>query len=106
MPTINLLRIGEILVKVALFGVIVRIIIEFALEFRRILGELLNRMGFSMDSMNGVNLGCVGEKIGFTDFLNTLLSTGFIAMGTLISGTILIMGYVYTLKIYRLAMRI
>lgn len=106
MPVFNLVRIGEILIKVTIFSFILRVIVDFALDFRQILGELLNKMGLSLDSVNGVNLGCVGEKLGFTDFLNALMSTTYISMGVLISGTISILGFVYTIKIYRFAMRI
>ena len=106
MPNIDLVEILKITFKLIVIGLLFSLFIGYIVDIRDILGDLLIEIGASTSSLNGVDLGCVGDKLGFKDFLNTLVDSVFIAGNFLLSGVATIFGFKYGIELYKFLIKI
>jgi len=104
MPNIDLVEILKITFKMILVGLFLALTYSYIAELRNIIGELLTTMGVSSSGLNGMDLGCIGEKLGLKDFLNSLTNTVFIAGHFLLSAVATIFGFKFGFIFYRYLM--
>jgi len=67
---------------------------------------LLTKLGLSTSGLNGLNLGCVGDKLGLVDFLNALMDSVFIGGDFLLSGVATIFSFKYGIVVYRFLIKL
>ncbi len=98
MPTINLTRILEIALKIAIFGAFVTFFVSYIGDFTVLLSNIVNKI--TMGNIDNLNLGCFAEKIGMVSFINSLFIIAYNAVGVYISALLSVLVYRFVLKIY------
>jgi len=108
MPVINLTRVLEIALKIALFSIFAYFLITSINNFTTLLMDLVSHISSngSAVSANGLNLGCVAEKIGLVAFLNSLFIIVYNAIGLYISASMSVIVFKFTSKAYTVALKL
>ena len=102
MPVFSLVEIAKLTGKILVFAFMLTILKNFSVEILDVIRTVITSM--LPDSLNGLNLGFFANAIGLVDFLNTLLSSLYVAGGIFISGLISIIVFKYSIKAYTLLM--
>jgi hypothetical protein len=100
MPVFSPLEIIRITIKLALIATVIAILFNFSSEFKDIATNLLGKIGLSMNSVDGLDLGWFAGAIGLTLFLNTLMGNVVTAGHVLVGAVIAIFIFKYSVQIY------
>jgi len=110
MPIINLTRLFEFIAKLALFGFFSYFLVSSINSFTDLFVTIVSYMGSGANgvssSVNGLDLGCIAEKIGLVTFLNTLFIIVYNAVGLYISSVISIIVFKFTTKAYTVMFKV
>ena len=106
MPNIDIIAILKISFKLLLVGIMLSLLLSYGVELRGLLTDLIQKITSSTSGLNNMNLGCVGEKLGFVSFMNSAVNTLWIAGHTLLSGVVVIFGFKYGIEIYKYLMKV
>jgi len=106
MPSISLVELAKILVKLGLIAFIASLILGFVSSFVSIVISLINGMSNSLSTLNGINLGWFANAIGLVSMLNSLLQTLYIASSVLISGIITVFVFKFGIRFYDNLMKV
>ena len=106
MPNLDLIAILKISFKLVLVGIMLALLLSYGVELRTLLTDLVQKITGSTNGLNNLNLGCVGEKLGFVAFMNSAVNTLWIAGHTLLSGVVVIFSFKYGIEVYKYLMKV
>ena len=106
MPVVNLVGIARIVGKLIVIGVLAGIIFSFFGSFINILTNIFHNVDGISSSVNGLNLGWFADAIGLVSFLNTLMSSFYVAISVLASGTVTILSFKHGIRYYSMLLNL